>query len=194
MNPSSARILVIHSSRDGQTEKIARRIGSTLESVGMQADVVPTDAPSIGADLADCDGVIVGAGVRYGNHTSAVERLVRRHFVQIVQRPNAFFSVSLSAGGPGAKPLEAARHVDKFSTHTSWHPHMTATFAGALLYTRYNFFIRWLMKRIVGSAGGETDTSRDYEYTDWAAVERFAHEFAGGIRAQRMAGTNRKVA
>ena len=27
-------------------------------------------------------------------------------------------------------------------------------------------------------AGGETDASRDYEYTDWYAVERFARDFA----------------
>jgi hypothetical protein len=31
---------------------------------------------------------------------------------------------------------------------------------------------------IVGLAGGDTDTTRDYEYTDWDAVERFADAFA----------------
>ena len=38
--------------------------------------------------------------------------------------------------------------------------------AGALLYTRYNIFKRWIMKRIVAKAGGDTDVSRDYDYTD----------------------------
>lgn len=32
------------------------------------------------------------------------------------------------------------------------------------------------MKRIVAKMGGDTDAHRDYEYTDWAAVERFAEE------------------
>jgi menaquinone-dependent protoporphyrinogen oxidase len=50
--------------------------------------------------------------------------------------------------------------------------------AGALPYTRYNFLVRFLMKRIARKAGGPTDTSRDYDFTDWAALDRFAAAFA----------------
>jgi menaquinone-dependent protoporphyrinogen oxidase len=53
--------------------------------------------------------------------------------------------------------------------------------AGALLYTHYNFFIRWMMKRIVATAGGDTDTSRDYEYTDWNDVRAFARDFGASV-------------
>jgi menaquinone-dependent protoporphyrinogen oxidase len=34
------------------------------------------------------------------------------------------------------------------------------------------------MKRIVAKAGGDTDTTRDYEYTDWEDLRRFAQDFA----------------
>ena len=34
-----------------------------------------------------------------------------------------------------------------------------------------------MMKRIVAKAGGGTDTTRDYEYTDWNDLRVFAHEF-----------------
>ena len=47
----------------------------------------------------------------------------------------------------------------------------------ALLYRQYNFFMRWVMKRIAAKAGGDTDTSRDYEYTDWNDVRAFAGQF-----------------
>jgi len=57
------------------------------------------------------------------------------------------------------------------------------SFAGALLYRRYNPVIRLLMRFIVGAAGGETDTSRDYEYTDWKAVERLAADLAADLPA-----------
>jgi menaquinone-dependent protoporphyrinogen oxidase len=50
--------------------------------------------------------------------------------------------------------------------------------AGALPYSKYNFFIRFIMRRIAAQAGGDVDTSRDYEYTDWGAVDRFASQFA----------------
>ena len=39
-----------------------------------------------------------------------------------------------------------------------------------------------MMRLIVGAAGGETDTSSDYEYTDWAAVERFAVQFQARLQ------------
>ena len=33
------------------------------------------------------------------------------------------------------------------------------------------------MKRITKHAGGSTDTSRDHEYTDWVALDRFIAEW-----------------
>ena len=39
--------------------------------------------------------------------------------------------------------------------------------------TANNFFIKMVMKTISRMAGGPTDTSRDYEFTDWVALDRF---------------------
>ena len=38
-----------------------------------------------------------------------------------------------------------------------------------------------MMRRIVAKAGGDTDTSRDYEYTDWEALRTFCEQFAKSI-------------
>jgi menaquinone-dependent protoporphyrinogen IX oxidase len=35
----------------------------------------------------------------------------------------------------------------------------------------------------VKRAGGDIDTSRDYEYTDWVALDHFVEEFSGKIKA-----------
>ena len=40
------------------------------------------------------------------------------------------------------------------------------------------------MKRIAKDATGDTDTSRDYEYTDWAEVEAFANDFAAFVEGR----------
>jgi len=40
------------------------------------------------------------------------------------------------------------------------------------------------MKRIVRKAGGDIDTSRDYEYTDWDDLRRFAGEFVAMVERQ----------
>jgi menaquinone-dependent protoporphyrinogen oxidase len=37
------------------------------------------------------------------------------------------------------------------------------------------------MKRIAKKVGSDTDTSRDYEYTDWDEVEGFASDFAEAL-------------
>jgi menaquinone-dependent protoporphyrinogen oxidase len=50
--------------------------------------------------------------------------------------------------------------------------------AGSLAYTRYNFVIRFIMRRIARKEGAPTDKSRDYELTDWTEVARFANGVA----------------
>jgi menaquinone-dependent protoporphyrinogen oxidase len=37
------------------------------------------------------------------------------------------------------------------------------------------------MKTITRRRGGPTDTSQDYEYTDWDAVDRFAEDLAEAL-------------
>jgi menaquinone-dependent protoporphyrinogen oxidase len=54
--------------------------------------------------------------------------------------------------------------------------------AGALPYTRYNWLKRWIMRRIVAKAGGDTDTTRDFEYTDWEDLRAFARTFGRNLR------------
>lgn len=39
------------------------------------------------------------------------------------------------------------------------------------------------MKRIAAKAGGETDTSHDYDYTDWADLRAFTHDFRRRLTA-----------
>jgi menaquinone-dependent protoporphyrinogen oxidase len=177
-----SRILIAFASIDGQTALVAERMAAALVRLGHAATAMPADAPA----LEESEAVIVGGAIRYGHHPRWLEAAVRTHFVAIATRPNAFFSVSLSAGGPGARPEEAARHVARFIERTGWTPRRVASFGGALRYTKYNPFIRIMMRFIVRAAGGDTDTSRDYEYTDWQAVERFAAQFAADIETAKV--------
>lgn len=178
-----ARILVIYATTDGQARKVAQRVCESLVRAGHAVNLRAAGAPSVPHEIAGHDAVIVGGGIRYGHFPRALGRLAHHHAASLDSRPNAFFSVCLSGGGPGARPELAARYVEEFAARAKWRPQEVAIFGGALLYTRYNPFIRFLMRMIVGIAGGDTDASRDYEYTDWAAVERFAAGFAARLRA-----------
>lgn len=46
------------------------------------------------------------------------------------------------------------------------------THGRALLYTKYDFFKRFLMRIISKRSGGDTDTSRDFIYTDWDKLKK----------------------
>ncbi len=176
-----ARILVLYATIDGQTRRIAERMSAVLEKAGHVVAVRPADDASAWQELDRHDAVILGASIRYGHFSRELERVVRRRVAALGSRPNAFFSVCLTAGGPGARPEAARRYVDEFRKRTGWDPAETAIFPGALLYTKYSAFNRFMIRLIMTITGGDTDTSRDYEYTDWEAVQRFASTFGSRL-------------
>jgi menaquinone-dependent protoporphyrinogen oxidase len=108
-----------------------------------------------------------------------VKHYIKKHVAHLNQMPSAFFSVSLAA----ASGLEDEhREVEKITTdfleHTGWGPLMTIQIAGALKYTEYDYFKRLIMNMISKKERGATDTSQDYEYTNWDEVTKFVNEFA----------------
>ena len=173
-----SNILIIYTSIEGQTERIAERMAQTLAQLGHEVKTLHAEHQRIDPQLSRFDGVIVGASIHYGNHPAHLLALVRRCRADLTTRPSAFFSVSLSGGGPGARPKTAQRYLDKFQRRTGWQPPQLASIGGALQYSKYAAWKKWIMTKIVGFAGGDTDTSRDYEYTDWDAVAEFARSFA----------------
>ena len=172
------RILIPYGTTDGQTARIAEYLADLIRGQGHEAfpvDVKRSDTP----DPDDYDAVIVGASVRMGRHQSWVRDFVRKHRAALERLPSAFFSVSLAIRDDTEEARREARgYVEKLTQQTGWRPGKVALFAGALLYTRYGFFTRWIMQRIArGKGSRDTDTTRDYVYTDWASVRLFADEF-----------------
>jgi len=175
------RILVVYGTTDGHTAKIAQFLDDTLRQQGAEVDIV--DASTSSPCPTDYGAVIVGASVHAGGYQRAVRQWVRAHAAELNRMPTAFVSVCLAVLQHEPKVhQELTAIVDRFLASTSWHPTMTKTVAGALPYTRYNWIKRWLMVRIVRKAGGDTDTRRDYEYTDWMDLRAFAETFGRFVR------------
>jgi menaquinone-dependent protoporphyrinogen oxidase len=176
-----ARILVIYGTTDGQTAKIATALSRDLRAQGQEADVI--EAAETAPGPGDYDGVIVAASVQAGGYQTAVQRWVRRHTKDLSHTPNAFVSVCLGVlqHNPEVdRDLLAIR--ERFFADTGWRPMTTKVVAGALRYTHYNWAKRMMLKHIVQKAGGDTDTSRDYEYTDWTDLRAFAEAFAAMVQ------------
>jgi len=172
------RILLYFGSTDGQTAKIASAIGATLEHSGLAVDVINASR-SADPDPKDYAAVIVAASIHAGGYQRRVRRWVRAHAAALHDRPNAFVSVCLAVVNRSPQvDRDLTAIMDRFIESTGWRPKEVKAVAGALKYTKYGWFKRRAMKRIVAKAGGETDTSRDYEYTDWEDLKEFSRRFA----------------
>lgn len=170
-----ARIYVPYGTTEGQTAKIAEYIADVIRDRGHEAQEVDIkEAPKVVPEAYDA--VIVGASIHMGKHDRRVTDYVRTNLSTLQRLPSAIFSVSLAAHGDED---EAERYVKEFEQETGWHPEKVALFGGALLYTRYGFLKRRLMRKIARDKPGDlgTDTSRDYVYTEWDGVRRFAEDF-----------------
>jgi menaquinone-dependent protoporphyrinogen oxidase len=176
-----ARILVIFGTTEGQTAKVADAMGQRLRIDGYSVEIV--DAAKAQPDPASFDAVVVAASVHAGRYQRRLVRWVSTHSTALNGMPTAFVSVCLGVleHNP-ATDRELQAILDRFLRATAWRPGEVKIVAGALKYSQYNFLKRWLMKRIVRKAGGDVDTSRDYEYTDWNGVSQFVDRFVAGLQ------------
>jgi menaquinone-dependent protoporphyrinogen oxidase len=182
------RILIAYGTCEGHTGRIAHYLADVIGARGYEVHAVNVERPGIG-EPEGYDAVIVGASIHLGKHERYVADYVRQNRHILERIPSAFFSVSLSAGENTEEARKAVGDcIEQFMRHTGWRPNKVARFAGALLYTQYGFFKRWMMKRIARSKGSpDTDTLRDYVYTDWHSVKRFADEFLDTLVPQQRA-------
>ena len=169
------KALILYSSRDGQTHAISSYIASELKEK-CSCDVI--DLVHAGhVDLKSYDQVMIGASIRYGHFNAVLDKFVKKHADTLNQMPSAFFGVNLTARKPEKRSPQTNAYVRKFLLNSPWEPAICGVFAGALRYPRYRWFDKVMIQLIMRMTGGETDTSKEVEYTDWQQVAKFAEDF-----------------
>jgi menaquinone-dependent protoporphyrinogen oxidase len=172
------RVLIPYGTSEGHTARIARYLAEVIRNEGYDAYAMDAERATA-AVLDGYDAVIVGASVHMGKHERYIVSFVRENRDRLEGLPSAFFSVSLAAHDKTTLARqEVEGYIRKFIQQTGWRPGKVGVFAGALLYTKYSFFKRWIMRKIAREKGSlDLDISRDYVYTDWNTVKRFAEDF-----------------
>ena len=171
-------VLIAYATREGQTEKIARQLAQHFRDAGAATTIInAADAEATAsADLDGFDLVVFGASMHAGGLEKELIRYMAVNKEQIERMKRSFFLVLLSAATKDqdlrARSLEEARRNMEARLPIPFPD--TEMIAGALMYSRYSPPVKWIMKRIARKSGGDTDTSKDYEYTDWEQVERYA--------------------
>lgn len=180
-------ILVLYATREGHTRRIAEFLAASVRLNGGQTTVVNAADFESSFQFDDFSGAFVAASVHQGYHEKELVQFVKRHLAALSGIPSVFFSVSLSQAGAEdatASPEhrakasgEVQKMIDVFLQETGWCPTIVKPVAGALMYTKYNFLIRFIMKRIARKERASTDTSKDHEFTNWVGLHELVQEF-----------------
>lgn len=189
------RLLVVYATRYGQARLIAGHIASAILARGLSVEVVECTHPPATASFDRCDGAVLIASVHFGKHERQMIEFVRHWRDDLNSLPTLFVSASLSEAGaedPSAAPErraqcagDAKRMIVDFIMQAGWSPTEVLPVAGALAYTKYNWLLRLLMKRIAKRTGSPTDTSRAHEFTDWVALDNYFGEFLDAIQESK---------
>lgn len=180
----SSPILFCYASHDGQTRRIAERIGLRLDALGVGATLVDLSARQPGAaEVADAPVVAVAAAIRYGHHLPPAREFLKRHRDRLAEKPLAVLSINLTARKPAKRTLEGNLYLRKWMEGERLKPQVAAAVAGMLDYPRYGWFDRTMIRLIMKITGGPTDPKITVEFTDWARVNALGDEIAALAKA-----------
>lgn len=178
------RLLIVYGTTEGHTRKIAQFLKDEAEKKGI--NVTLCDASNEPEPPLFFNGVIICSSIHMQKYQASVSHYVMSYSDKLNAAPSAFCSVSLTAAGDEEKSWEELKTLtNEFLHHTKWAPQFTEYVAGALLYTKYDFFKKYIMRMIAKKAGGSTDTSDDYVYTDWKKLTEFLNAFATEMVKQK---------
>jgi menaquinone-dependent protoporphyrinogen oxidase len=177
---------VFYATRESQSERVATRVAAGLREQCVDADVVNLKEARGPIDWHGYQAAFVVASVHAGHHEKEMIAFVKRHKEKLARLHASFLSLTLSQAGAEDQAVtfvqrttaraNALRMIQVFIDETGWRPWHSLPVAGALAYSKYNFIVKLIMKRIARKAGFDGDTSRDYEFTNWLAVDRFVSD------------------
>ena len=127
-------------------------------------------------DVVAFDCIVIGASIRYGKHRPGVFEFIERRRAALEARPTAFFTVNVVARKPGKDTPDGNSYMRKFLEQSRWRPTLLGVFAGKIDYARYGPVDRAMIRFIMWMTKGPTDPKTCIEFTDWAAVDRFADD------------------
>jgi len=165
-------ILIIYSSVDGHTKTICERIEGVIKNSSNTTLMSLDDATH--EDISKYDRIVIGASIRYGKHRPSLFNFIEKNLDLLNSKYSAFFTVNIVARKPEKNTAKTNPYMIKFLKKSQWKPNLLDVFAGKLDFPRYNFSDKYIIKFIMWITKGPTDTSKVYEFTNWAAVDNFA--------------------
>lgn len=167
------KALFLYSTKDGQTIKIFNYIQQEMKD--FECELIDVHQIST-IDFTLYEKIVIGASIRYGHLNKKLYRFIENNLSKLNEANVAFFLVNLTARkeDQGKDTPEGSVYMKTFLKKSPWQPDLLAVFAGALRYPKYGFFDRFMIQLIMRMTGGETDATKEIEYTNWKKVSIFA--------------------
>ena len=177
-------VLIVFASKYGQTGKIARRIASVIGESDVMVELWQAGRGKPSRPLQSYSGIVVGGAVFFGRHLGSIRKFIARNVDVLTSAQTAFFSVSGAAGGTTDEDRKVAQEqIDALLKSSGWSPGLQTGFGGAIQPSKYNWFIRFIVRRVAESKGEKLEAT-DVEFTDWKAVDDFARQFVKLLQLQ----------
>ena len=96
-----ARILIVYSTRTGNTEKMARLVAEGAVAAGADVAVKPVEKAEV-EELLEADGIILGSPTYYGHSSGAMRRFIDdsvRYHGELAGKVGGAFASSANIGG-----------------------------------------------------------------------------------------------
>lgn len=165
-------IIVLYSSRFGQTLKIAHVLQTQWQQASCNVDLFNIEQTT-SIDWNIYDAIVIGASIRYGHYAKAVHHFIENHAQLLNQKPSYFYSVSILAAKPEKSTFETHPYTQKFFANNPWQPKHIAIFAGELAYRKYHIIDKYMMKLVMSFNKNVSSDVQEMEFTDWEKVREF---------------------
>lgn len=187
---------VFYATSEGHTRLIAERLAARLRGLALDSRAIPIVCEETSHfDWSRVQGAVLAASIHAGRHQAEARAFAHLNAASLSAVPSLFVSVSLAAASSDPAEVRAVTDIARrFVADAGWQPTRVAPIAGCLAYTKYNWLVRGVMRRIAKKEGGSTDTTRDHVYTDWTAVDGLADELARAVRQRETEALSQRVA
>ena len=161
-------------------------MAATARPRGFAAEVITAAEIPAKLALSEYAACLLVASVHTGKHECEMVEFMKAHRSELEAIRSIVISVSLSEAGAEdrarspemrAKSADAVRRViDLFLADTGWHPAKVHAAAGALMYSKNNFLIRFVMRRIAHKEGGLHRHVKGSRVHPWAGLDHVIDE------------------
>lgn len=165
------KLLIIYGTVEGQTRKICERLKNEARLNGHTVSLNNSTGPNLSP--FGFDAVIIASSVHNDKFQDSVEQYAGDYAKVLNNIVGIFVTVSLTATNEEPEGWEELEEITReFLSRTGWHPTFIEHLAGAIRYSEYNFFKKFIARNIANSNNIKADNSLDQEFTDWEQVKQ----------------------